>query len=200
MTTQPVTAGMTSAGFPLRLEFAYPPQLSRGLLFVKWLLAIPHFLIVGVLGNLQGIITVIAFFAILFTARYPRELFDFYVKCWRWTMNVTAYAGFFRDEYPPFGWEAGQYPPVTFDVAPPERLSRGLIFVKWLLALPHYLALGVLFVIAVIVWIAAWFAILFTGRFPRGLFDFLVGVLRWSARVQAYAALLRDEYPPFTTA
>lgn len=198
MSTQ--AAAAPAAAYPVRFDIQYPQQqLSRGLLFAKWILAIPHFLIVSALGNLQGVITLIAFFAILFTKRYPRELFDFYVKCNRWAANVTAYAGFFRDEYPAFGWDRGQYPPVTFDVEYPRELSRWLIFVKWLLAFPHYIALAVMFLIAVFVWIVAWFAILFTGQFPRGMFDFLVGVLRWSYRVQLYAGLLRDEYPPFST-
>ncbi len=197
MTTQ--AAAAPAAAYPVQFDIQYPQQLSRGLLFAKWILAIPHFLIVSVLGNLQGIITLIAFFAILFTKRYPRELFEFYVKCSRWAANVTAYAGFFRDEYPPFGWDRGQYPPVTFDVEYPQELSRWLIFVKWLLAIPHYIALAVMFFIAFFVWIVAWFAILFTGQFPRGMFDFLVGTLRWSYRVQVYAGLLRDEYPPFST-
>ena len=199
MTTQAVGTGTAGAAYPLRFEIQYPGQLSRGLLFVKWILAVPHFLIVSVLGNLQGVLTLIAFFAILFTERYPRELFDFYVKCTRWAANVTAYAGLFRDEYPPFGWDEGQYPPLTYTVDYPERLSRWLIFVKWLLAFPHYVAIGVMFVIACVAWIVAGFAILFTGQFPHGIFDFIVGVLRWSYRVQAYVSLLRDEYPPFTT-
>lgn len=87
--------------------------------------------------------------------------------------------------------------PVTFDVEYPGRLSRLLIFVKWLLALPHYVALALLGLVALVVWLVAWFAILFSGRLPRGMFDFLVGVGRWHWRVQAYANLLRDEYPPF---
>jgi len=190
----------TPASYPLRFDVQYPQQLSRGLIFVKWLLAVPHLLILNALGNLQGIIILIAFFAILFTRKFPPGLFDLYVRASRWAANVIAYAGFFRDEYPPFGWEAGQYPPVTYEVEYPPQLSRWMILVKWLLAFPHYIVLAVLFFVSVFVWIIAWFAILFTGRFPRGLFDFLVGVLRWGYRVQIYVVLLRDEYPPFSTA
>ena len=195
MTTQ---VAAVPAGYPLRFDVQYPQQLSRGLIFVKLLLAIPHFLILNALGNFQGVITLIAFFAILFTKRFPPTLFDFYVKAARWTANVGAYAGLFRDEYPPFGWDPGQYPPVTYEVDYPQQLSRWMVFVKWLLAVPHYIVLAVLFVVGIVVWIISWFAILFTGRFPRGLFDFLVGVLRWSFRVQVYVLLLRDEYPPFS--
>ncbi len=88
--------------------------------------------------------------------------------------------------------------PLRYEVEYPEELSRWLIFVKWLLAIPHYIVLLFLFIAVYFVYIIAWFAILFTKRFPRGLFDFTVGVHRWNLRVGAYTALLRDEYPPFS--
>ena len=196
MSYEAATAG--APGYPLRFDIEYPEQLSRWLIFVKWLLAIPHFLILYALSAVANVITFIAFFAILFTGRYPRGLFDFVVNIYRWQENVFAYYGLFRDEYPPFSWEAGKYP-VTFEVDYPESLSRWLIFVKWLLAIPHIIVLFFLYIVALVVWVIVWFAILFTGRFPRGLFDFLVGVSRWSLRVNAYAVLLlRDDYPPFS--
>ena len=88
--------------------------------------------------------------------------------------------------------------PLRFDVEYPEKLSRWLIFVKWLLAIPHIIVLFFLYIAAFVAWFIAWFAILFTGRFPRGMFDFIVGVLRWNYRVSAYTSLLRDDYPPFS--
>ena len=191
------TAVAGAPGYPLRFEIEYPEQLSRWLIFVKWLLAIPHFLILYALSALANVITLIAFFAILFTGRYPRGLFDFVVNIYRWQENVFAYYALFRDEYPPFSWEPGKYP-VTFEVDYPERLSRWMIFVKWLLAIPHFIVLMFLYIAALVVWFIAWFAILFTGRFPRGMFDFIVGVLRWNYRVSAYTSLLRDDYPPFS--
>ncbi|HXG42118.1 MAG TPA: DUF4389 domain-containing protein [Dehalococcoidia bacterium] len=184
-------------GYPLRFDVEYPTRLSRWLIFVKWLLALPHYFILYALGVLVSAVTFVAWFAILFTGRYPRGLFDLVVNSWRWQANVGAYTGLMRDEYPPFSWDAGRYP-VTLEVAYPERLSRLLIFVKWLLAFPHYIVLGLLWLVALLAWVLAWFAILFTARFPRGLFDFLVGVTRWGWRVQAYTNLLRDEYPPFS--
>jgi hypothetical protein len=182
---------------PVLYDVAYPERLSRWGIFVKWLLAIPHFLILYILNSLLNIITFFAFFAILFTKRYPRGLFDIAVRINRWGANVGAYVGLLRDEYPPFSWDAGQYP-VTYDVQHPEQLSRWLPLVKWLLAIPHYVVLMALFIIAMFAWFIAWFAILFTARFPRGLFDYIVGVFRWSYRVNAYTNLLRDEYPPFS--
>ena len=183
--------------YPLRFDVEYPEKLSRWLIFVKWLLAIPHLLIVGALGYVVEVIILIAWFAILFTGRYPRGLFDFVVNVYRWQANVSAYAGLFRDEYPPFSWEPGKYP-VSYEVDYPEQLSRWLIFVKWLLAIPHIIVLGLLFIVAFVAWVIAWFAILFTGRFPRGLFNFLVGVVRWNYRLNLYTNFLRDEYPPFS--
>ena len=88
--------------------------------------------------------------------------------------------------------------PVRFDIEYPEQLSRWLIFVKWLLAIPHFIVLMFLYIAAFVAWFIAWLAVLFTGRFPRGLFDFIVGVVRWNYRVNAYTNLLRDDYPPFS--
>ena len=186
-----------TAGYPLRFDVEYPEKLSRWLIFVKWLLAFPHFLILYALSGVASVITFIAWFAILFTKRYPRGLFDLVVNIYRWQANVGAYTFLMRDEYPPFSWDPGKYP-VTFEVDYPEQLSRWLVFLKWLLVIPNLIVLFLLFIVAYVVEAIAWFAILFTGRFPRGLFDFLVGVVRWNYRLNAYINLLRDDYPPFS--
>lgn len=187
----------TAGGYPVRFDVEYPERLSRLLIFVKWLLAIPHIVLLYFLALLNSGITFIAFFAILFTRRYPRGLFNIAVGINRWGQNVGAYLGLLRDEYPPFSWEAEHYP-VTYEVEYPEQLSRWLIFVKWLLVIPHILVLLLLSVVAFAVYIIAWFAILFGGGMPRGLFSFLVGYTRWTARVNAYAYFLTDKYPPFS--
>ena len=183
--------------YPLRYDVEYPEELSRWLIFVKWLLAFPHFIILYLLGIASSVVGFIAFFAILFTKRYPQGLFDFVVNVNRWNANVMAYLMLFRDEYPPFSWEPGEYA-VTYEVDYPEEMNRWLPLVKWLLAIPHVIVLLLLFIAIYFVYIIAFFAILFTKRFPRGLFDFTVGVHRWNYRVSAYTALLRDEYPPFS--
>jgi hypothetical protein len=183
--------------YPVTFEVEYPERLSRWLIFVKWLLAFPHWLILGVFGYLVELTTFISWFAILFTGRYPKALFHLAVVYLRWSARTTAYVALLRDDYPPFGGGSPDYP-VRFNVEYPEKLSRLLIFVKWLLAVPHVVILGLLGLVGLAVYVIAWFAILFTGRFPRSLFDFLVGIGRWSVRVNAYIYLMRDEYPPFS--
>jgi hypothetical protein len=193
--------------YPLRLEGRLDPQLSRWLWLVKWLLLIPHFIVLLFLWIAFFFVTVIAFFAILFTGRYPRGLFDFNVGVLRWTWRVGfyGYSALGTDRYPPFS--LGEEPdyPTRLEVAYPERLSRGLVLVKWwLLAIPHYVIVSIIEgghvgpggLVGILVLIAG-FAMLFTGRYPRGLFDLAVGLERWVFRVVAYAALMTDQYPPF---
>jgi len=188
----------TATSYPLRYDVEYPERLSRWLIFVKWLLGIPHFLILYALGAVAYVIMIIAWFAILFTGRYPQGLFNFVVGVYRWNANVGAYLVLMRDDYPPFSMEAGRYP-VTFEVDYPERLSRWLIFVKWLLVIPNVIVLMVVGLAYYVTLIVAWFAILFTGHYPEGLFHFGVGVQRWGLRVSAYAFyLFTDKYPPFS--
>jgi hypothetical protein len=207
--------------YPARLRGELDPQLSRWLWLVKWLLAIPHFPVLLVLWVAFLVTTIVAGFAILFTGRYPRGLFNFNVGVlrWSWRVGFYAYSALGTDRYPPFSLSRTDYP-ADFDVEYPEKLSHGLVLVKWwLLALPHLLILGALAgtagqawdwddqrpgaevnadisLIGILVLIAA-VILLFTGRYRRGLFDFIMGINRWVYRVIAYVALMRDEYPPF---
>jgi hypothetical protein len=183
--------------YPVTYDVEYPERLSRWLIFVKWLLIIPHIVVIYVLGIVAAVVSVIAWFAILFTGRYPKGMFDFVVGYYRWTYNMSAYVYLLRDEYPPFSLEGGGYP-VTYQVEYPERLSRLLIFVKWLLVIPNFIVLYFVMIAWMVTAVIAWFAILFSGRYPKGLFDFAVGAIRWNARVNTYVMLLRDEYPPFS--
>jgi hypothetical protein len=205
--------------YPLRLTGQLSSPLNRWLWLVKWLLAIPHFVVLLVLWVGFLAVSVIAFFAILFTGRYPRGLFDFNVGVlrWSWRVGFYSYSALGTDTYPPFTLKDVSDYPARLDVQYPESLSRGLVLVKWwLLALPQYLVVAVF---ASGAWIAstgaashwAWgsggligllvlFAgimLLFTGRYPRSLYDFVLGLNRWVFRVVAYAALMTDEYPPF---
>jgi len=219
-TPYPVAPGATTAYvYPARLHGYLDPNLSRWMWLVKWFLAIPHFIVLFILWFAFGVVTIVAWFAILFTARYPRSLFNFSVGVIRWNWRVAFYAfsAIGTDVYPPFTLARTDYP-ADFDVDYPERLSRGLVLVKsWLLAIPHLLLislltgtartweyrdgewvqqgvgisfLGLLVLIAGVI-------LLFTGQYRRGLFDLLLGLNRWIYRVIAYVALMRDEYPPF---
>jgi hypothetical protein len=188
-----------ASDYPVIYDVEYPERLSRWKIFVKWLLAIPHLVIVYLLSIVFQVLQLIAFFCVLFTKKWPRGLFDFALQIQRWTSNTFIYAfALLRDEYPPFSGETGEYP-LTLAVEYNENLSRWQIFVKWLLAIPHYLVLVVLGIAASFAILIAFFAILFTGKYPRGLFDFVVGVIRYAVRVQAYALwFMTDRYPPFS--
>ena len=134
---------------------------------------------------------------ILFRQKYPRWWFDWNLQLLRFSNRVTAYLGLLDDRYPSTDEEQS----VHLDLPYPDarQLNRWLPLVKWLLAIPHYIVLFFLVIGAVVAVIVAWFAILFTGRYPRGLFDYVVGVIRWSNRVTGYAmVLVTDEYPPFS--
>lgn len=212
--------------YPVRLNGFLDPGLSRGMWLVKWFLAIPHYIVLFFLWFAFFVTTVVAGFAILFTGRYPRSLFNFNVGVLRWNWRVAfyAYAAIGTDRYPPFTLARTDYP-ADFDVDYPEQLSRGLVLVKWwLLAIPQLLIVaafsgtartwgassgrwvdgtwvgyqdtGGISLLGLLVIIAG-FVLLFTGRYGTGLFDLLMGLNRWTHRVIAYVALMRDEYPPF---
>jgi hypothetical protein len=199
---------------PVRLEGKLDDHLSRWLWLVKWFLLIPHLIILVFLWIAFFVVSVIAFFAILFTGRYPRGLFDFNLGVLRWTWRVAyySYSALGTDRYPPFSLKEEPDYPATLEVAYPEQLSRGLVLVKWwLLAIPQFLVVGVFLgagwtatrddygawgLIDVLVLIAA-VALLFTNRYPRGIFDLVLGLNRWVVRVAAYIALMTDVYPPF---
>jgi hypothetical protein len=179
----------------LQYDVAYPGRLSRLLIFVKWLLIIPQLFVISFVLMGLWVTTFIAWWAILFTGRYPRGLFNFALMTMRWMARINVYTYLMRDEYPPFG--DGDYP-MQFELAYPSRLSRLLIFVKWLLIIPHWIVLYILGIVVSIVSFVSWFAILLLGEYPRGMFDFMVGYQRWAYRVMAYLLLLTDTYPPFT--
>jgi Domain of unknown function (DUF4389) len=208
------------AAYPVCVEARLDPQLSRWLWLVKWLLAIPHYVILCFLWVAFAVLSVVAFFAILFTGRYPRSIFEFNLGVMRWTWRVAyyAYGALGTDRYPPFTLgEAPDYS-TRLEVAYPERLSRGLVLVKWwLLAIPHYLIVGLFIgggtwfawnnehwessstgggLIGLLALIAA-IVLAFTGRYPSSLFDLVLGLNRWVLRVAAYVGLMTDEYPPF---
>ncbi|QSB14321.1 DUF4389 domain-containing protein [Natronosporangium hydrolyticum] len=203
--------------YPVQLHGDLAPDLRRWLWLVKWLLLIPHYVILFFLWLAFLILTIVAFFAILITARYPRSIFEFNtgVLRWAWRVAFYGYGALGTDRYPPFRLADVIDYPARYTVAYPQRLSRGLVLVKWwLLAIPHYLVVGFFVgggwaagrsadqngpmfgLIGLLVLFAA-VVLLFTGRYPGGIFDFVLGMNRWVFRVGSYAALLTDQYPPF---
>ena len=215
---------MNTSSYPVKVNTQLDTKLSRWLWLVKWLLAIPHYVILAFLWLAFFVVSVIAFFAILITGRYPRALFDFNVGVLRWSWRVAyySYGALGTDRYPPFALREVPDYPAHLEIAYPDRLSRGLVLVKWwLLAIPHYLVTnfflgtGVYVVsqaatsdetptiwvwrgglIGLLVFFVA-IVLLFAGRYPRTIYDFVLGMNRWVLRVAAYAGLMTDQYPPF---
>ena len=213
----------TSAVYPVHVDAALEPGLSRWLWLVKWILVIPHYVVLAFLWLGFVAMSVVAFFAILFTGRYPRAIFNYNVGVlrWHWRVSYYAYGALGTDRYPPFTLaEVGDYP-AHLSVDYPARLSRGLVLVKWwLLAIPHYIIVGIfagggvwaanrssddwqwnlsgsgagLVLILVVI---AGVILAVTGAYPRPLYDVILGLNRWVLRVAGYAGLMTDVYPPF---
>ena len=213
------------SAYAARLEIDYPEQLDRLTTFFRIIWIIPIAIILGLIAGAGETVTNTVFMSetgevirrtretaggmvsglavatalmIVFVQRYPRWWFDFARELTRFAARVWAYAALLTDQYPSTVEEQSVHLEIDYpDVE--QDLNRWMPLVKWLLAIPHYIVLAVLGAIAVVVVIIAWFAILFTGRYPRSLFDYVVGVSRWALRVQAYAVLLvTDQYPPFS--
>lgn len=215
MTVAPPSRSASSANgpYPARLEIAYPDQLNRVTTAFRLILIVPVAILAGILtgagtlhtsgtttttSGITGGLFVATLLLILFRQRYPRWWFDFALELTRFTTRIVAYLALLTDKYP----STVETQTVALDLDYPDvkrDLSRGLPLVKWFLAIPHYVILFFLGIGAVVSVVLAWFAVLFTGRYPRGLFDYVVGVTRWGLRVEAYAFLLiTDRYPPFS--
>jgi len=191
----------------LRGELTVPP--ARGWWLLKWLLGIPHYIILAFLWIAFVVVCIIAFFTILFTAKYPKGLFEFNTGVLRWTWRVGfySYQALGTDKYPPFSLKPDDDYPADLEIEYPEELSRGLVLVKWwLLAIPHYIVVAffqgsvgersggaLVYILAIF----AAIALLFTGKYPKDIFKLVVGMNRWTYRVAAYASLMTDQYPPF---
>jgi hypothetical protein len=212
---------MSTPTYPVRVDASLQTGLSRWLWLVKWLLVLPHYVILAFLWLAYVVLSLVAFGAIVLTGRYPRTIFDFNVGVLRWSWRVAyyAYGGLGTDQYPPLSLDERPDYPAHLEIPYPEKLSRGLVLVKWwLLAIPHYLILAFLVgggwfvtvgqadawavpvwrggLIELLVFVAA-VVLLVTGAYPRAIFDLVLGLNRWVLRVAAYVSLMTDEYPPF---
>lgn len=185
--------------YPLDIRGELSPDLSRWLWLVKWLLAIPHFIVLIFLSIASIVVWFIAWWAILFTARYPIWMFNYNMGVMRWWWRVSFYAGVLgTDRYPPFSLSANDDYPADLHVRYPERLSRlKVIFKWWLLAIPHYIIMAVIRNLGFFLAIFAGVVLLFTGRYREDMFGVQMGFNRWKQRLDGYAALLYDNYPPF---
>ncbi|MDQ1482958.1 MAG: hypothetical protein QOF35_1034 [Actinomycetota bacterium] len=214
-----MTAQSPTSVYPARLDVEYLDQHDRGTTLVRLILVIPIAIILGVLtagatqtvydqsghmvrntsGGISGGLFLATLLMIVFRQRYPRWWFDFAVELTRFSTRVWAYLALLTDQYPSTVEEQSVHLQIDYPELVERDLNRWLPLVKWLLAIPHYIVLIALSLAAFFAVVIAWFAILITGRYPQGLFDFVVGVGRWWLRVQAYATLLvTDRYPPFS--
>ena len=201
--------------YPARLDIDYPDRnLDRLTTFFRLFTIIPIAIIVGLISSgfnwadraggcsweyaASGLVFLPVVLMLLFRQKYPRWWFDWNLALTKFATRVSAYFALLRDEYPSTDEEQAVHIDISYPDA--KKLNRWLPLIKWFLAIPHYIILWFLYIAVIVAVIIAWFAILFTGRYPRGLFDFVVGVFRWSLRVNAYVLLLTtDRYPPFST-
>ncbi len=206
MTDETVTpaAGPSASGYPIDPAIEVADKIARWRPIVHWLLAIPHMIILYVLFIVIYILTIISWFAGVITGSVPEGLQKPIVMTQRYSLRVSSYVLFLREEYPPFSFDGsfadpGDYPGVRFDVEPAvSGRSRLTIFFRLLLAIPQYIVLMLLTIALEVVAIIGWFAVIILGRWPGGMGKFVANVLRWNARVAAYIYLLTDEYPPFS--
>ena len=193
--------------YPLTIRGELTEPLSRWLWIFKWFLGIPHFFLLACLWIATFVVTIIAFFAIVFTGKYPKSIFQFVVGVlrWSWRVGFWSYQALGTDKYPPFSFESRADYPADLNVEYPDKLSQGWVWIKWwLLVIPHYIVLwffvgsrnspGLVEVLAIF----AGIGVLFTGKYMPDFFKFVMGMNRWSYRVFSYALLLTDKYPPFS--
>jgi hypothetical protein len=193
----PPPVGPPSPDYPAGLEVSYPAELNRWLPLVKWFLVIPHFFVLLFVAIGAFFVGIYAFFAVLFTGRWPRGAFDYLVGTFRWAYRVAAYYHLMVDPYPPFSMADDPDYPVRLNIEYPEQIDRWRPLVQWLLAIPYLIVAGVLYWLTGILTIIAFFTVLFTKQIPRGVFDLMVPGLRWNVRGSAYAYFMTDRYPPF---
>jgi hypothetical protein len=198
---------VTKEAYPVNLkgELSIPP--SRWIWLFKWLLAIPHYIVLAFLFMAFCVVWVIAWFAILFTGKYPKGLFDFNsgVLRWAWRVGFYSYQALGTDKYPPFGLDPDPNYPADLEIPYPEKLPRWIIF-ACVLAIPHLIIVAIFQggygqrsgggLVTILTIIDA-IVLLFTGKYPDSLFKFIIGLDRWSYRVFAYVSMMTDKYPPF---
>jgi hypothetical protein len=192
----PATTG-AAADYPVHLEIQHQEEYSRFMPLVKWLLAIPHYLALLVLGIGALFVLIAAFFVVLFTGRFPKGMFDYLVGVHRWGLRVIAYTDLMVDPYPPFTLQPDPSYPVSFDIDYPDHVNRWRPLVAWLLVIPYAIVAYVIYYLGRIMVLFAFFTILFAKTYPEGMFNIVKISLRWMARTSAYEYWMVTRYPPF---
>jgi hypothetical protein len=197
----PVQYGGGSS-YPVDFQAEYPEEgISRWRALFQGFLLIPHFIVLLFVFIGVYFVWLITFFAILFTGRYPQGMFNFLAGAMHWSNRVTGFSYWMTEDYPPFSLDPEpDYPVRTrIDYPPDGRIARWRVLVHWLLAIPHFIVVGFLFIAEYIVIVITFFSILFTRKWPRSMFDFTVGIIRWRTRANAYGYFwMTEEYPPFS--
>jgi hypothetical protein len=192
----PATVSATEA-YPVHLDIERQEEYSRFMPLIKWLLAIPHYIALLVLGIGALFVIIASWFAVLFTGRYPKGMFDFVVGVHRWALRVVAYTDLLVDPYPPFTLDDDPNYPVHFDIDYPEHVDRWRPLVHWLLVIPYFIVAYLIYYLGRIMVFFGFFTILFTKKFPEGMFNIVRISLRWMARASAYEYWMVTRYPPF---
>ena len=191
--------------YPIRFTFEPAERIARWRPLVAWLLAIPHFIVLSFIAIGAWLCAIVGWFAILFTGKLPEGVAGIPALMLRYQLRVMTYANFMQEEYPPFTYEPeesdpGDYPRVAVDVDTSlSDRNRLTVFFRYFMVIPHVIVLYFVGIAAGVIIMIAWFAVIFTGKWPDGMRDFVIGYLRWTTRVTGYALLLTDEYPPFST-
>jgi hypothetical protein len=196
----PDPSGPPAPEYPAAFELSYPGELNRWLPLVKWLLVIPHFVVLAFIGIGAFFVWIYSFFAVLITGRYPRGAFNYMEGTVRWVYRVIAYFHLMTDAYPPFSMADDPSYPLRLRIEYPEHVDRWRPLVQWLLAWPYLIVAGVLYWFTGILTFVAFFTILFTKRIPREMFELMMPGLRWNLRGNAYAYFMTTRYPPFVFA
>jgi hypothetical protein len=202
MSASDATPGPAAAAgeYPVQLEIDYTRKHSRVMLFLRWLLMIPHVVVLTVLYVIGTVLTLVAAVVVIVTRHYPKGIFDFNVGVARYGWRVTAYMLMLTDRFPPFALTAHEKYPIRYRIEYPGSVARWRVLFAWLVALPVLLIVNLLMAVVEILWLVVFFIILITGRYPEGLFNLTAGVLRLNARAGAYTAFMCTKYPPFDLA
>ena len=189
-----------SGAYPVDLTGEYSERVNRFLWLIKWLLVIPHAIVLWLL-SLPTIVTIpISWLIIVIAGRYPSFLWAYHAGLlrWNWRMNFYSYEAGGTDRYPPFSFESRDDYPADIHIEYPERSSRLTVLFRWLLIIPHWIVVYFLGTIRSLLVFISLVALLFTGRYPASIFEIVMGLNRWIYRVSAYGSLLVDQYPPFS--